>query len=139
MSTILYKKLLKKSRLPNAWKKAHITPIHKKGSKVEPGNYRPLSLTSILGKIMESIIRDQIVEHMMSNDLFSDEQHGFVPGRSCMTQLIVTLELWTELLDSGTVLDVIYLDFRKSFDTVPHQQTWGQIQMYLYLKVFKYF
>jgi len=50
---------------------------------------------------METLVRDQIVSHMMENSLFCDEQHGFILGRSCMTQLLITIELWTELLDTG--------------------------------------
>jgi hypothetical protein len=67
---------------------------------------------------------------MMDNNLFCDQQHGFVPGRSCMTQLLVTLELWTELLDSGASIDVIYLDFKKAFDTVPHQRLLRKLKAY---------
>ena len=107
-----------------------MTPIHKKGAKVIPGNYRPVSLTSVVGKMMESIVRDSLVDHMMSHNLFCDAQHGFVPGRSCMTQLLVTLELWSELLDSGAPIDVIYLDFRKAFDTVPHQRLIRKLKAY---------
>ena len=117
-------------RLPSDWKNAHITPIYKKGSKDAPGNYRPVSLTSVIGKMMESVIRDSLVKHMMDNNLFCDQQHGFVPGRSCMTQLLVTLELWTELLDSGASIDVIYLDFKKAFDTVPHQRLLRKLKAY---------
>ena len=120
--SIICTKSYVEGRLPVEWKKAHITPIHKKGSKVTPGNYRPVSLTSVVGKLMESVIRDKLVQHMMDQNLFCDEQHGFVPGRSCMTQLFVTLEIWSELLDSGAPVDVVYLDFRKAFDTVPHQR-----------------
>ena len=56
---------------------------------------------------------------MVENSLFCDEQHGFVPGRSCITQLLIKIELWTELLDTGAPLDVIYLDFKKAFDSAP--------------------
>ena len=86
-----------------------------------PGNYRPISLTSVCGKIMEALIREDIVNHMMENDLFCDEQHGFIPGRSCMTQLLEVMELWTERLDDGKALNVVYLDFKKAFDSVAHQ------------------
>ena len=72
--------------------------------------------------MMESIIRDNIMTHMTKYNLFCDEQHGFVPGRSCMTQPLVTLDDWTELLDQGLPVDAIYLDFKKAFDTVPHER-----------------
>ena len=79
---------------------------------------------------METMLREQIVSHMMENSLFCDEQHGFVPGRSCMTQLLITIELWTELLDTGTALDVIYLDFKKAFDSVPHKRLLSKLDAY---------
>ena len=69
-------------------------------------------------------------KHMMDHNLFCDEQHGFVPGRSCMTQLLVTLELWSELLDSGAPFDIVYLDFWKAFDTVPHQRLLRKLKAY---------
>jgi len=116
--------------LPSDWKNSHITPVHKKGSKVVPGNYSLVSLTSVIGKMMESMIRDSLVKYMMENNLFCDQQHGFVSGRSCVTQLLVTLELWTELLDSGAPIDVIYWDFQKGFDTVPHQRLLRKLKAY---------
>ena len=61
--SIIFRKSYESGILPEAWKKAHVTPIHKKGSKMVPGNYRPVSLTSVIGKMMESIVRDQLVEH----------------------------------------------------------------------------
>ena len=128
--SIIFTRSYEESCLTIAWKEAHITPIHKKGNKVVTGNYRPVSLTSVIGKMMESIVRDRLVKHMMEHNLFCDPQHGFVPGRSCMTQLITTLELWSEILDSGAPIDAIYLDFRKAFDTVPHQRLLKKLEAY---------
>ena len=88
--------------------------IHKKGSNIARGNYRPVCLTSVIDQI--------IVEHMMNNDLFCYAQHSFVLGCSCTTQLLITRKRWTELLDGGDHVGVIYLDFRKAFDTVPHRR-----------------
>ena len=81
---------------------------------------------------MESVIRDALVMHMMDQNLFCDNQHRFVPGRSCMTQLLITLELWSQLLDSCAPVDVVYLDFRKAFDTVPHQRLLRKLSAYGY-------
>ena len=71
---------------------------------------------------MESIVRDAIVSHTANNGLFVDEQHGFVPMRSCSTQLLLALESWCDILDNGGLVDVIYTDFAKAFDTVPHER-----------------
>ncbi len=84
-----------------------------------PGNYRLVSLTSVIGKVMESIIRDVIVKHIMDNHLFADEQHGFVPGRSCMMQLLLVIEEWVDILEEGYPMDVIYLDFKKALIPSP--------------------
>ena len=79
---------------------------------------------------MESTVWDNIVNHMMENNLFVDTQHGFVPGRSCMTQLLVVLDIWTEMLDDGDPVDDVYLDFWKAFDSVPHQRLLCKLKAY---------
>ena len=103
--------------------------IFKSGSKSRSENYRPIRLTSVPGKIMERLIRDEIVNHMKQNQLFSKSQHGFLAGRPCTTQLLEFLEDITTALDQGDDVDVIYLDFCKAFDKVPHKRLlkklWG--------------
>jgi hypothetical protein len=109
--------------MPSAWKVANVTPLYKKGSKANPGNYRPISLTHVPCKIMESIITDNMMT--MLADLNFDkhhQQHGFLRRRSTLTNLLESLESWTQILDSGEGLDIIYLDYRKAFDTVAHQR-----------------
>ncbi|KAI8505108.1 hypothetical protein Bbelb_172170 [Branchiostoma belcheri] len=127
---IIFTKSLEEGKLPREWKIGHITPIFKKGSKKSPSNYRPVSLTSVTGKVLEGIVRDQIVDHMKSNELFTKHQHGFLPGRSTVTQILECLEDWTESLDGGEPTDVIYLDFRKAFDSVPIQRLLTKIASY---------
>ena len=128
--SIIYNKSLKEGKQPTIWKDSHVIPIHKKGSKTDPSNYRPISLTSVPCKIMESIIRDEVIEHLMTNSLINDAQHGFVPGRSCITQLLTTLEDWTSVLDAGEDVDVIYLDIKKAFDSVPHLRLSSKLEAY---------
>ena len=125
--SILYTKSLKEGA-HESWKKAIIASIYKKGKKNDPGNYRPVSLTSVISKIMESIVRDAMVEHLIKNRLFTDDQHGFVPGRNCITQLLVCMELWTKMMDDGYCFDVIYTDFSKAFDSVPHERLFLKIE-----------
>ena len=72
--------------------------------------------------MMESIIRDHIVVHMSDNNLFANEQHGFVPRRECKTNLLSTMEDWSEAIELGLDTDVIYTDFAKAFDPVPHKR-----------------
>ena len=118
---LLFQKSLDEGICPAEWKSANLTPIHKKGDRTEPSNYRPVSLTSQVCKVMESIIRDEITKHLTRNNLLNDAQHGFREGRSCLTNLLETLEQWTEIIDEGDCIDVAYLDFRKAFDLVSHE------------------
>ena len=108
--------------VPTDWKIANVSPIFKKGSKFAPGNYRPISLTSISCKILESIIKDHMVNHLDHNNLIGNTQHGFVRGRSCTTNLLDFFEDITLNLDNNTPTDIIYLDFAKAFDKVPHNR-----------------
>ena len=126
----IFNKSISTGCVPNAWKIGEVTPIFKKGDKKLPCNYRPVSLTSVICKVMESLIRDQIVDHMVNNKLFNERQYGFVPGRSCMTQLLLVLDKWTEMLDNGYPIDIIYLDFAKAFDKVPHVRLLEKIKAY---------
>ena len=71
---------------------------------------------------METIIRDRILLHLIENKIIADEQHGFVPGRDCMTQLLLCLEDWTSMIERGEAFDVIYTDFSKAFDSVAHER-----------------
>ena len=119
--SILFNKSLKEGA-HKSWLNAVIAPVYKKGNKSEPNNYRPISLTSVISKVMESILRDAIITHLMHNSLVSDDQHGFVPGRDCMTQLLLCMEDWTSILDKNKPLDVIYTDFSKAFDSVAHNR-----------------
>ena len=128
--TVLFRKSINTGEIPQQWKQAIITPIFKKGSKVKPGNYRPVSLTSQCCKILERIIRKHIIDHLESNDFISPHQHGFVKNRSCQTNLLESLEDWTRMLDEGAGVDIVYLDYQKAFDTVPHERLKTKLQGY---------
>ena len=106
--------------VPQKWKCANVTPIFKKGSKLNPGKYKPVSLTCIICKIMESVIKDSLVEHFRKNNLISNSQHGFMAKKSCLINLLQYLKKVYEYIDQGHSVDVVYLDFAKAFDKVPH-------------------
>ena len=127
---LIFKSSVETGQLPKVWKNANITAIYKKGDKKEAGNYRPVSLTCIVCKVLESIIREKIVDHMNTYKLFSKKQFGFLSGRSTMLQLLKVLDRWTEILDNGNCIDVAYCDFMKAFDTVPHQRLLHKLRMY---------
>ena len=110
---MIYTRCLSEGTVPPEWKSANITPIFKKGSKGSPGNYRPVSLTCVLCKVMESVLRDAIVEHLAKHHLIRNTQHGFTRGRSCLTNLLEYLEVLTKLMDTGRAVDIVYLDFAK--------------------------
>ena len=119
---LIFTESLNKGEVPCDWKKANVSAVYKKGNKHSPLNYRPISLTSVVCKIFESIIRDQIMEHLLVNNLLNANQHGFVPKRSCMTQQIEVLEKWTKEYDLGRCVDVAFMDIKKAYDTVPHKR-----------------
>ena len=116
----LFEKSYKNGDVPLGMKKANITPIHKGGSKKDPNNYRPVSITSVISKVYESIIYEEMYKHIRDNQIISPHQHGFQKAKSTTTNL---LEFWdeiTKIADKAHSLSIIYTDLRKAFDTVPH-------------------
>ena len=120
--TMIFKSSLAMNSIPESWKTANITPLFKKGDKRDPSNYRPISLTSVVCKVLERLIRDHLMNHLKMNNLLSNKQYGFIPGRSLSLQLLTVMNDWTKTLDKGELVDVIYLDFLKAFDSVPHRR-----------------
>ena len=120
--TLLFNKSLQSGTMPEEWKLANVTPIFKKGSKSLPSNYRPISLTSVVCKMLETLIRDKLVKHLEDNNLIKNTQHGFRNKRSCLTNL---LDFFYDILnqyDKSKAVDIVYLDFQKAFDKVPHKR-----------------
>ncbi len=93
-------------------------------------NYRPVSLTSVICKVIEKLVRVALLSHLMDHNLVSPFQHGSVPGRSVVTQLLAVLDCWTDILDNGGSFDAVYLDFAKAFDSVPHFRLIKKLQSY---------
>ena len=118
---LIWQASISSGHVPKIFKKQIITPVHKKSSKAEPANYRPIALTSHVIKIFERIIRKQLVDHLERNNLICSNQHGFRKHRSCLTQLLSHIDLILQNLQNGMDTDVIYLDYAKAFDKVDHQ------------------
>src|SRR6218665_567494 len=106
--------------VPQEWRNALIVPLFKKGNRSNPCNYREVSLTSVVCKVMERIVKDNVVEHSNEYNVVKGSQHRFTRGRSCLTNLLEFFEVY-EKIDEEKSVDVIYLDFAKAFDKVPHK------------------
>ena len=117
--SMIYQKSYDSGEVPTDWKKANVTPIFKKGKKCLAINHRPVSLTPVPCKIMESIVKDDVTEYLEENKLINNSQHGFRQKRSCLTNLLEYMEEVTKTVDSGQNIDMVYLDFSKAFDKVP--------------------
>jgi hypothetical protein len=102
---IIFRNSIENMNIPNEWREGCITALFKKGSRKMASNYRPVSLTCILCKVLVKFIRDHIVNHMKKNTLFSSKQFGFISGRSTSLQLLYVLDRWTKILDEGGSLD----------------------------------
>ena len=116
--SILFRISYFNGKLPKDWKSANIVPVHKKGSKADVENYRPISLTSIVVKTLERIIRDELM--LRCSDKIDQRQHGFLLGKSCGTQLLSFCDSLALSLNQNNRSDVIYFDFAKAFDSVNH-------------------
>ena len=104
----------------NEWKEANIIPLFKKGSINKSENYRLVSLTSVICKLLEKLIKDHVVDLYVRHKLLNPSQHGFLKARSCLTYMLCFLEEITKWIDKGSPVDIICLDFQKAFDKVPH-------------------
>ena len=118
----LFNRTMEEGKIPKEWRQARIVPICKKGARCEPGNYRPVSLTSQVCKVMERLVKSAIMDHLEENELLTRHQHGFRKGKSCQSNLLEVLEDWTVVIDDGHGVDVLFLDFQKAFDSVPHKR-----------------
>ena len=95
-----------------------------------PENYRPVSLLSIICKVLERLITNQIVQHIMENELSCHQQHGFTKGKSTTTNLLEALNFWSEAMMHKIPVDVLFLDYSKAFDTVPHKRLIQQVKSF---------
>ena len=123
---VIFDKSLKTGEIPKEWKKANVTPLFKKGSRLE----RSFSLTFTICEILESIIRDSVMKCLQLNKLIVSSQHGFVPNKACVTNLLETLDIITDAVNKGHSVDLILLDFAKAFDKVSHAKLIQKLEAY---------
>ena len=115
--------------IPRDWKFANTVRILYLPAKLNVIT-RPVSLTNVVCNVMESVIRDHIMNFFLDNDFFRNTQYGFLKGRSTVLQLLSIIDEWTSNLDSGGQIDCIYMDFEKAFDKVPHRRLISKLQAY---------
>jgi hypothetical protein len=120
--TTIFEVSFRTHKLPAAWLQSNIIPIHKKGSKHDVKNYRPISLTNVCCRVMESIIKRRINQYVTENQYLSKMQFGFRTNHSTCSQLLYCTNIWSEKIDKRKAVDVIYFDFAKAFDTVCHSK-----------------
>ena len=128
--TAIYNSSLVSGVVPLDWRFATISPIFKKGSKKLAENYRPVPLTSVACKILESFVREKLICFLKENKLLSEKQFGFLGQRSTILQLLNYLDYCGEAMGKGQSVDSIYLDFQKAFDTVPQRRLIEKLKAY---------
>ena len=128
---IIFNTSIRTGQVPQIWKEGVVTAIFKnKGKRCVAANYRPITLTSVVCKILEKIIVELLEDHLKRNYLKTTKQHGFTPKKSTTTNLIEALNIWSEALSHGLPVDIIYLDYEKAFDKVPHHRLILQLTKY---------
>ena len=123
----LYNKSLDQGIFPQDWKLANIVPIYKKGQREHTENYRPISLLPIVSKVLERCVFFNIKDHLFQ--LTQNTQHGFISGKSCITNLLEVLDYIGSELDNGGQVNAIYLDLSKAFDKVNHSRLKQKLRM----------
>lgn len=117
--TTLFNLCLSNKRVPSVWKISRISPIHKKGDRTDIANYRPITIINNFLKCFETLLHNGIYPSLKNR--ISSDQHGFMKGRSTITNLVETTQDIAEALDTSSQLDIIYTDLSKAFDKLDHR------------------
>lgn len=128
--SVIFNISLQSGLLPPIWKCALITPVFKKGSPSDPANYRPISLTCIACKLLESCVKEELLSYLMTHNIITKHQHGFLSRKSTSTQLLECTLDWTIALNTNKSVDIIYLDYAKAFDSVVHNKLLYKLSCY---------
>ena len=129
---LLFETALKEKKIPDIWKLANVVPAHKKEEKNLLKNYCPISLLPIFSKIFERVIYNFLFNHFVSNKLLTPSQSVFLPGDSCVAQLLLIIHEIQAIVDSNPPADVrgVFLDISKAFDNVWHKGLLYKLKSY---------
>ena len=130
MLTMIYKKSVETGKVPLDWNHVNVTPVYTKGDKHHPENYRPISLTCISCKLLEHVMASNMMDHLESNNILYEMQHGFRSNRSCESQIISHAHQLAQNNDKNIQTDLIIMDFAKAFDKVPHKRLISKLTVY---------
>ena len=128
--SLLFNRIIETGTIPVCFKEATVIPVYKKGSKQDPNNYRPVSLTSCILKVFEQILLDTMLDFVEENNIMSPYQHGFYRSRSTCTNLLNFWHDVTKLADIHSQISVIYTDMSKAFDRIPHKYLIAKLDNY---------
>jgi len=127
---MLYNQFMSVAYVPCAWKSAVVVPVFKKGVSGLVQNYRPISLTCVVSKIMEPTVSDWITNHLLANNILHSAQHGFLKHRSTTTKLTKCFNDWIVCVQDRYQMTVVYIDFRKALDVVSHEKLFHRLYYY---------
>ena len=116
--------------MPLIWSKAYITPVFKKGDPTDASNYRPIALTCVMCKLMESIIKDQLLSYLLFHKLISKHQHAFITNHSTATNLLECANDWSAAINAKKHIDIVYIDFCRAFDSIVYSKLLSKLQSF---------
>ena len=128
--TYIFNLSLEKGEFPDPLKIARVTPLYKKGSKSDPGNYRPISVLPIMAKVLEKIVNGRLMDFLENNNILYKHQYGFRKKHSTKLSLINLVNALLQSMDKGKLTLGICIDFKKAFDTIDHSILLEKLEYY---------